>query len=91
MLSDFQVSHWLDPDKDYMLDPTVLGDAMLAVTKNEDGRYPAGTILEVTDDEEEKWRKIPLHNNPGPQGRATGASNKALGLKDIKEILSSEI
>ncbi|KIW96787.1 uncharacterized protein Z519_02178 [Cladophialophora bantiana CBS 173.52] len=90
MLSDPQVRHWLDPEKDYMLEPSVLAGAMYAVTVNKNNRYPAGTILEVTDDEEEKWRPIPLYNNPGPQGRATGASKKDLAINEIKGILASE-
>lgn len=90
MLSDPQVQHWLNPEKDYMLEPSVLADAMYAVTENKHNKYPAGTILEVTEDAEVDWRQIPLYNNPGPQGRAIGASNKDLALKDIKGILAAE-
>ncbi|RFU26298.1 hypothetical protein B7463_g10053, partial [Scytalidium lignicola] len=90
MLEDPRVSSWLNPQKDYILDPAVVASAMMAVVENTEDKYPAGIILEVTEAEEEKWRLVPLYNNPGPQGRAGKISNKDDGLKDIEKILEQD-
>lgn len=78
---------WFNQAKDVLLNPADLANAMLAVTENSNGRYPAGTILEVTEPDEQLWRHVPLYNNPGPQGRAISVSNKDNGLKQIAQLL----
>ncbi|KAL2834383.1 NAD(P)-binding protein [Aspergillus cavernicola] len=87
LMEEPQIQSWFDKGKDILLDPAVLAKAMLALVEDVDDKYPAGTILEVTENEEEMWRRVPLYDNPGPQGRAISVSNKDDGVKQIREIL----
>jgi hypothetical protein len=70
-----------------MLDPEVLGRAMLSVCLDGD-KYPSGTILEVADPDD--WRAVNLLNDPGPQGKATAVSQKDQAVADIKAILEDD-
>ncbi|KAF9885390.1 hypothetical protein FE257_013008 [Aspergillus nanangensis] len=91
LMEEPQVQSWFDKTKDVLLHPADLAQAMLAVTENSNGRYPAGTILEVTEPDEQLWRHVPLYNNPGPQGRSISVSNKDNGLKQIAQLLAEDV
>jgi len=90
LLEEPEVRVWINMEKDVLLDPAVIAKAMVAMVENCDNKYPAGTVLEVTDNEEHQWRKVPQYNNPGPQGRAINIGNKDEALKPIKEFLAQD-
>lgn len=89
MLEDPRVANWIDTAKDKILDPVVIANALIALAENSNGRYPPGTLLEVTDESEENWRSIPLYNNPGPSN-TNPASNKDSALETIQRMLNDE-
>jgi hypothetical protein len=89
-LEDPAVSNWVDATKDKLLDPSVIAKALVALAENENGQYPSGTLLEVMDESAEKWRSIPLYNNPGPRTTHL-VSNKDSGLNTIRDILAEEV
>jgi 3-hydroxybutyrate dehydrogenase len=82
-----EAEKFLDKEKDFMLDPEDVAKAMLALCLD-DGSYPSGTVLEVTDTE--KWRKVELLNDPGPQGRAVIASKKQEALIDVMAYIEQD-
>ncbi|KIW98252.1 uncharacterized protein Z519_01836 [Cladophialophora bantiana CBS 173.52] len=90
LLEDPNVSGWLDPKKDKMLDPSVVARALVALAENANNRYPAGTLQEVTEVSEESWRSIPLYNNPGPP-HMNLISNKDSAIDTIQEILKGVV
>lgn len=81
-----EAERFLDKEKDFMLEPEHVAKAMLAVCV--DSKYPAGTILEVT--EIENWREVMLLNDPGPRGKAVLASKKQDALADVIAILEQD-
>ena len=80
---------FIDPDKDFLLPPEEVARGMIALCEDPE-KYPAGTVLEVADLGENKWRKVELLNDPGPQGRAKTVSNKDEQLKAIRAILEQD-
>lgn len=82
-----EVMRYIDPSKDCMLEPEDVARAMVAVAT--DLKYPAGTILEVAD-VNDNWRVVNMLNDPGPQGAASWNSNKNLALADVQGIIDSE-
>ncbi|KAK5052605.1 hypothetical protein LTR84_002470 [Exophiala bonariae] len=81
-----EAERFIDKEKDFMLEPEHVARAMLAVCF--DSKYPAGTVLEVTD--VDNWREVMLLNDPGPQGRAILASKKQEALSDVLAILEQD-
>lgn len=82
-----EVMRYIDPSKDCMLEPEDVGRAMMAVAT--DLKYPAGTILEVADIND-NWREVNMLNDPGPRGAASWNSNKNLALADVQGIIDGE-
>ena len=50
-------------------------------------KYASGTVLEVCDVGEEKWRQVELLNDNGPSGPASTTSNKAAAIEGIMQYL----
>jgi len=82
-----EVMRYIDETKDCMLEPAAVARGMLAVAT--DLRYPAGTILEVADIDD-NWRVVSMLNDPGPTGKAAWSSNKNVALEDVKKVIDGE-
>ena len=78
-----EAQKFLDKEKDFLLPPEVVADAMFALMT--DDRYKSGTILEVCDIS--AWREVQLLNDPGPSGPASTTSKKHEALKEIMPFL----
>ncbi|KAF9771419.1 hypothetical protein IL306_010943 [Fusarium sp. DS 682] len=63
----------IDTENDFLLPQKEVVKAMLALAI--DGKYPAGTVLEVNDIG--GWREVQLLNDPGPQGHSKNPRAKA--------------
>jgi len=90
LMDDPEISRWVNQDKDTMLHPRTIAEALIALAENKGNKYPAGTVLEVCDPRPDHWRIVPLFNNPGPSGVASGLSNKDTALEQIKGILRQD-
>lgn len=55
-----------------------------------DKRYKSGTILEVCDVGQDKWRSVELLNDPGPSGPASTTSRKAEAINSIMQYLTPD-
>ncbi|OAP59577.1 hypothetical protein AYL99_06875 [Fonsecaea erecta] len=74
-----EASKFLDLDKDTLLAPEHVANAMFALLT--ETQYKGGTVLEVC--HETAWREVSLLNDPGPQGPASITSRKSEAIKDI--------
>lgn len=81
-----EAQKFLDKDKDFLLPPEVVADAMFAVMTED--KYKSGTVLEVCDIS--VWREVQLLNDPGPTGPASTTSKKHEALKQIMPFLGIE-
>ena len=63
----------IDTANDFLLPPEEVVKAMIALLT--DGKYRAGTVLEVNDIG--GWREVQLLNDPGPQGQSKKPRAKA--------------
>lgn len=76
-----EAAKYLDMSKDFLLPPSEVSDAMIALIENP-LEYPGGTVLEVCD-VDGRWRKTNLLNDSGPTGPASFTSRKAEAVEDL--------
>lgn len=74
-----EAAKFLDMEKDHLLDPEDIANAMLALLT--DPAYKGGTVLEVCHKSE--WRLVSLLDDPGPRGPASLTSRKSEAVKEI--------
>ena len=77
---------FVDPIKDKLSSPDEIGRGMMAVCFDE-GKFPAGTVLEVT--HPDRWREVFLLNDPGPGAHAF-TSRKEEAIVDIMAALDAD-
>jgi 3-hydroxybutyrate dehydrogenase len=82
-----EAAKFLDLERDYLLPPEAVANAMLALLTQPD-KYKPGTILEVC--HETEWREVSLLGDSGPRGPASSTSRKKDAIKDIQRFLSQE-
>jgi 3-hydroxybutyrate dehydrogenase len=70
---------FVDPEKDQLTSPEEIARGMVAVAT--DGKYPAGTVLEVTGPG--RWREVFMLNDPGPTGVGSWTSRKEEAMDEV--------
>jgi len=76
---------FVDPEKDRLATTDEIARGMMALCL--EGKYPSGTVLEVT--HPDRWREVSLLNDPGPGAHAF-TSRKDDAIVDVIAALNAD-